>query len=91
MSADPEAGHASDHNLSTEHQPKGSARNPSDTLDRNATQNATVRRGGEAAGGVAPKAGDPTSPAEADARAAERDRAQREQGLGNDAPATEEG
>jgi hypothetical protein len=91
MSADPEAGQASDHNRSTEHQPNGSARNPSDTLDRDATQNASVRRGGEAAGGVAPKEGDPTGPADADARAAERDRAQRERGLGNDEPATDEG
>jgi hypothetical protein len=95
---------APDKNLSTEHQPKGSAGNPSDTLDRknehidpgqrqwnedssdtpDTLQNASVRRGGEAAGGVAPHPGDPTSPAEADARAAARDRAQAQRGLGDD-------
>ena len=73
MSDDPEAGQASDSDLSVEHQPKGSARNPSDTLDRDADQNASVRRGGEAHGGVTPQAGDPTSPEKADARAEERD------------------
>jgi hypothetical protein len=88
MSGEPDA---ADSNLSTEYQPKGSARNMSDTLDRGEDQNGSVRRGGEAAGGVAPQTGDPTSPAEADARAAGRDQAQRARGLGNDEPATEEG
>ena len=92
-----------DKNLSTEHQPKGSARNPSDTLDRENKdvepgqrqwnddsrekpediQNASVRRGGEAEGGIDPQPGDPTSPAQAAARAAARDRAQEERGLGD--------
>jgi hypothetical protein len=47
-------------------------------------QNATVRRGGEAAGGIAPHPGDPTSPDLADARAEERDKAQAEHGFGDD-------
>ncbi|WP_116090737.1 hypothetical protein [Sphingomonas crusticola] len=47
-------------------------------------QNATVRRGGEAVGGVAPRPGDPTSPDLADARAEARDKAQAGRGLGDD-------
>jgi hypothetical protein len=47
-------------------------------------QNASVRRGGEAAGGIAPQAGDPTNPDLADARAEERDQAQAEHGFGED-------
>lgn len=93
---------ASDKNLSTEYQPRGSARNPSDTLDRPGAerdaseapatiQNATVRRGGEAAGGIAPHPGDPTSPAEADQRAADRDAAQQRRGLGDDGPRSTDG
>lgn len=94
----------SDDNISTENQPKGSARNLSDTLNRehedvapgqrrwagdsseqpDEAQNASVRRGGEAAGGTEPEAGDPTSPVAADARAADRDAAQAERGLGDD-------
>src|SRR3982750_142936 len=49
-------------------------------------QNGTVRRGGEAVGGVAPQPGDPTSPGLADARAEERDEAQAERGFGDDGP-----
>lgn len=93
-----------DDNISTDNQPKGSARNLSDTLNREheqvapgqrqlsedasdrpeAEQNASVRRGGEAAGGVDPQDDDPTSPAAADAHAADRDAAQAERGLGDD-------
>jgi hypothetical protein len=47
-------------------------------------QNATVRRGGEAAHGITPHAGDPTSPDLAHARAEARDKAQAERGLGDD-------
>lgn len=47
-------------------------------------QNATVRPGGEAAGGVAPRPGDPTSPDLADAGAEARDKAQAERGFGDD-------
>lgn len=82
---------AADNNLSTEYQPEGSARNVRDTLDRDAAQNASVRRGGQAAGGVTPQPDDPTSPAEANARAVGRDQAQRARGLGDDEPATDEG
>ena len=72
-------------NISTENQPKGAARNPSDTLDRRDDRtNAAARPGGEPAGGIAPQPGDPTSPAQADARAADRDAAQTERGLGDD-------
>jgi len=47
-------------------------------------QNGAVRRGGEAAGGIDPQPGDPTSPDLADRRAATRDEAQAERGLGDD-------
>lgn len=47
-------------------------------------QNATVRGGGEAEGGIAPRAEDPTSPEQADARAEQRDAAQRQRGFGDD-------
>jgi len=107
----------SDKNLSTEHQPKGSAANLSDTLDRrdeqvpagqrqwaadsatkpaptaepseeerDATQNASARRGGQAVGGLDPQPADPTSPAAATARAQDRDRAMEEGGFGDDGP-----
>jgi hypothetical protein len=94
-----------DENISAEHQPKGSARNLSDTLDRqneqvapgqrqwnddssedpDAQQNASVRRGGEAAGGITPRSGDPSTPAAAEARAAARDGDQADNSFGDDA------
>jgi hypothetical protein len=108
---------APDTNISTEHQPKGAALNPSDTLDRrneqvppgqrqwaddsaekpDATpgvrdttadelQNASVRRGGQAIGGIAPQPGDPTDPASAEARGKARDDAMRADNLGEDGP-----
>lgn len=95
---------APDTNLSTEHQPKGSTGNPSDTLDRtnehvepgqrqwnedssekpDTIRNASARRGGEAAGGIAPRPGDPTNPAQADARASAREAEQARRGMGDD-------
>jgi hypothetical protein len=63
-------------NMTTKHEPQ---RHRDDEL-----QNATVRRGGEAAGGIASQPQDPTSPDLADARAQERDDAQAERGLGDD-------
>ena len=47
-------------------------------------QNASVRRGGEAEGGIAPHSGDPTSPELAEDRAEQRDAAQAEHGFGDD-------
>jgi hypothetical protein len=103
---------APDKNISTEHQPKGSARNLSDTLDRHneqvpagqrqwaadsATdpmeasdtpddhlQNASARRGGEAAGGIEPQPEDPTNPAAANARARARDDEMAASNMGDD-------
>lgn len=108
---------ASDHNISTDHQPPGSARNPADTLDRTGDrvpagqrqfahdsdappapnadaaaeaadplQTASVRKGGEASGGLTPQADDPTDPARAAAHAQERDAAMAERGFGDDGP-----
>lgn len=63
-----------------------SAGRPGDTAqDR---QNATWRSGGEAKGGIAAKAGDPTSPAAADARATGRDEEQARRGFGDDGAAS---
>ena len=49
-------------------------------------QNAGARTGGEAAGGTRMRPGDPTSPGEAEARAADRDAKQQARGLGEDGP-----
>jgi hypothetical protein len=85
-------GGPTEENISTENQPKGAARNPSDTLDRGGTdQNAGAKPGGEAAGGNASRSGDPTSPAAADAAAAKQDRAQAARGLGDDGPRSNQG
>jgi hypothetical protein len=102
---------ASRRNVSTENQPKGSACNLSDTLDRqneqvaggqrqwaddsaaepeametDVAQNASVRAGGEAAGGIAAQAGDPTSPAAANARSGTDDDEQAANDFGDDGP-----
>lgn len=44
----------------------------------------TARRGGQAAGGVGARPGDPTSPADAAARAERTNREMREAGFGDD-------
>jgi hypothetical protein len=73
---------ASDKNLSTEHQPKGSATNLSDTLDR---QGETVPAGQRQwAGDSATK---PADTRDLD----ERDTPAKEAGLGNDAPRSAQG
>lgn len=47
-------------------------------------QNQSARRSAEARGGVAPHEGDPTSPAEAEARAATRIERMKKDGFGDD-------
>lgn len=49
-----------------------------------ALQNATVRDGGAAEGGVTPHTDDPSTPEQADSRAKRRDATQRQHGLGDD-------
>jgi hypothetical protein len=55
-----------------------------DDPDSDALQNATVRDGGAAEGGVTPHADDPSNPEQADSRAKRRDATQRQHGFGDD-------
>jgi hypothetical protein len=81
--------------ISTEDRPSGAVRDPNDTRDGESEHgdpaNAGARVGGEAAGGIRPQPGDPTNPAAADARAADRDRRQEARGLGDDGPRSTDG
>lgn len=52
--------------------------------DSDALQNATVRDGGAAKGGVTPQTDDPSSPEQADSHAKQRDAAQRQHHFGDD-------